>query len=105
MHCPENIGGNTYVELVAAVSIVLAQGLDAKSTFLIAEFMQSVSSQLLMLAAFKDAEEIRTRDRLKKEEELAKKFIADAAKTKSDKNPSSKTIQENSSPSDTKRQT
>lgn len=59
MHCPEDINGFEYIELVAAVAIVLARGLNAWNTFLLAEFLQSLSHQLFILAAFKDAEEHR----------------------------------------------
>jgi hypothetical protein len=59
MHCPENLDGSTYVELVAAVSVLLARDLDARTTFLLAEFIQNVSYQLFTLAAFKEAEEFR----------------------------------------------
>lgn len=54
MHCPENIDGNTYVELVAAAAILLSQNLDDVNTFILAEFLQSVSNQMVVLAAFKD---------------------------------------------------
>lgn len=59
MHCPDNIDGCTYIELVAAAAIALSNGLDAKKTFLLAEFLQSVSYQLFTLAAFKETEEHR----------------------------------------------
>lgn len=59
MHCPENIDGNCYVEMVAAVSILLAKDLSSAQTFILAEFMQAVSYQLGFLAAFKDTEEHR----------------------------------------------
>jgi hypothetical protein len=72
MHCPENVDGSTYIELVAAVSIILSKNLSPLETFILAEFMQSVSIQLFTLGAFKDAEEAariaRERARLEKEE-------------------------------------
>jgi hypothetical protein len=57
MHCPDGVNGCEYIELVAAAAMVLARDLDVRSIFLLAEFMQAVSSQLFTLGAFKDAEE------------------------------------------------
>lgn len=54
MHCPDGLDGCTYVELVAAAAILLSKELDAKQTFFLAEFLQSVSNQLFTLAAFKE---------------------------------------------------
>lgn len=59
MHCPENINGFEYIELVAAAAIVLSRDLDAWNTFMLAEFLQSLSHQLFIIAYFKDAEEHR----------------------------------------------
>lgn len=56
MHCPDDIDGCTYVELVAAAAIALSHDLDTKNTFLLAEFLQAVSYQLFTLAAFKESE-------------------------------------------------
>jgi hypothetical protein len=56
MHCPDGIDGNTYVEIVAAVSILLSKQLNALETFILAEFLQSVSFQLLTIATFKEVE-------------------------------------------------
>jgi hypothetical protein len=56
MHCPENIDGNTYVELVAAASILLSQRLSAFETFILAEFLSAVSCQMINIAAFKEIE-------------------------------------------------
>jgi len=92
MHCPENMDGSTYVELVAAVSVALARNLDAKSTFLLAEFIQSVGSQLITLAIFKEAEEIRIKKRIEKEAEFAKKYAAEAAKATSNDKASSNSV-------------
>lgn len=57
MHCPDNVDGNTYIELVAAASIALTHDLDAKNTFFLAEFLQSVSCQMFTLAAFKESQD------------------------------------------------
>lgn len=59
MHCPDNLSGCEYVELVAAVSILLSKNQTAFNTFLLGEFLNDVSHQLYSLAAFKDAEENR----------------------------------------------
>ena len=59
MHCPENLSGSEYVELVAAVAILLSKDLSAINTFVLAELLQSVSYQLVTIAAFKDAEQHR----------------------------------------------
>lgn len=59
MHCPEGISGSQYIELVAAVSILLARDLDVRETFFLAEFLQAVSYQLFNLAAFKEADKMR----------------------------------------------
>lgn len=56
MHCPDGISGSQYIELVAAISIALANDLNAKEIFLLAEFLQAVSCQLFTLAAFKESE-------------------------------------------------
>ena len=64
MHCPENLSGCEYVELVAAVSILLAKNQTAFNTFLLAEFLNDVSHQLFVLAAFIEAQE--NRDKHKK---------------------------------------
>lgn len=57
MHCPDGINGCEYIELVAAAAIALSRDLDARNTFLLAEFLQSVSYQLFTLAAFKESQE------------------------------------------------
>lgn len=54
MHCPDGTDGNTYIELVASAALVLSKGLDARQTFILAEFLQAVSCQLMTLAAFKE---------------------------------------------------
>lgn len=54
MHCPDRIGGEEYIGLVAAVSIFLSQNLDARETFILGEFLDAVSDQLCTLAAFKE---------------------------------------------------
>lgn len=79
MHCPEDVDGSTYLELVTAVSVALARNLDAKSTFLLAEFAQAVSSQMITLAIFKEAEERRRAEEKRRAAEAAKK-AAEAAK-------------------------
>jgi hypothetical protein len=61
MHCPKGMSGCEYIELVAAASMMLARDLDVWDTFLLAEFLQDVSHQLITLAAFKDADEKRKR--------------------------------------------
>lgn len=61
MHCPDGMNGCEYIELVAAVSIALSKNLSARETFLLAEFLQSVSYQLFTLAAFKESEDRRKR--------------------------------------------
>lgn len=90
MHSPENMDGNTYIELVAAVSVALARNFDAKSTFLLAEFIQAVGNQLITLAIFKEAEEIRIKKRREKEAELAKKYADQIAKENAEKKASQK---------------
>ena len=57
MHCPDSINGNTYVELVAAVSILLSQHLSALEIYILAEFLQSVSCQMVTIATFKEIAE------------------------------------------------
>lgn len=54
MHCPDKIGGEEYIGLVAAVSMLLSRNLDARETFILAEFLDAVSDQLITLAAFKE---------------------------------------------------
>jgi hypothetical protein len=66
MHCPDGVDGCEYIMLVAAAAIVLSRDLDALDTFLLAEFLQSVSSQLFTLGAFKEAEKRRKNDKQKK---------------------------------------
>ena len=72
MHCPENVDGSAYIELVAAVSIILSKNLGPLETFILAEFLQSVSIQLFTLGAFKETEEAariaRERERKEREE-------------------------------------
>ena len=67
MHCPENVDGKVYVELVAAVSIFLSEQLNAIDIFTLSEFMQSVSYQMLVIATFKEAQERAAKDRAIKE--------------------------------------
>ncbi|MDR3551744.1 MAG: hypothetical protein P4L75_01340 [Clostridia bacterium] len=57
MHCPDGINGNEYIALVAATAALLSQNLGEFDTFLLAEFLQAVSSQLFTLGAFKALEE------------------------------------------------
>ncbi|HEX3025698.1 MAG TPA: hypothetical protein VHR42_00490 [Clostridia bacterium] len=54
MHCPDGIDGKEYVALVAAASILLSESLNAKDTFILAEFLQAVSYQMFTLGAFKE---------------------------------------------------
>lgn len=54
MHCPDRIGGEEYIGLVAAVSMLLSRDLDARETFILADFLDAVSDQLCTLAAFKE---------------------------------------------------
>lgn len=65
MHCPDNVDGNAYIELVAAVSILLSKQLNARETFMLAEFLQSVSYQMLTIATFKDVAEHKEKDQSK----------------------------------------
>lgn len=53
MHCPEGMNGKDYITLVAAVSIILSENLNQLETFILAEFLQTVSVQLFTLGAFK----------------------------------------------------
>lgn len=53
MHCPDGMKGEEYIALVAAASMLLSKNLDQTETFILAEFLQSVSSQLFTLGAFK----------------------------------------------------
>lgn len=62
MHAPENLSGCEYVELVAAVSILLAKNQTASNTFLLSEFLFDVSHFLLELAAFTEAQENRNKN-------------------------------------------
>jgi hypothetical protein len=80
MHCPDQIDGNTYVELVAAVAILLSKQLSSLETFIFAEFLQSVGYQMVTIAAFKEVEEQKEAFRLA--EEKRKK---DAQKTNDEK--------------------
>jgi hypothetical protein len=57
MHCPDNISGYEYVELVAAAAIILSKDLNAWNTFLLAEFLNDVSRQLFVLGGFKEFQE------------------------------------------------
>lgn len=57
MHCPDNISGEEYVALVAAAAMLLSRGLNDFETFALAEFLQSVSTQLFTLGAFKAFEQ------------------------------------------------
>lgn len=59
MHCPDHISGSEYIGLVAAVSLLLSRDLNARETFILAEFLDAVSDQLCTLAAFKDLEKRR----------------------------------------------
>ena len=68
MHCPDNMDGNNYVVLVAAASMILAENLDAKDTFILAEFLQNVSYQLFTLAGFKEFKEFEIHKALQKED-------------------------------------
>jgi len=61
MHCPESFDGNLYVELVAAMSILLSQRLSALENYILAEFLQAVSSQMITIAAFKEIEELKNK--------------------------------------------
>ena len=79
MHCPENITGDEYVELVAAASLLLSRNLSARQTFILADFLQSVSTQLYTLAAFKEAERIRADKQRAERERTEKKARGDGA--------------------------
>lgn len=70
MHCPGNFDGKVYVELVAAVSILLSEHLNALQTFILAEFLDSVSDQMFVLGAFKESEEQICEARARKEEAM-----------------------------------
>lgn len=59
MHCPDQISGSEYIGLVAAVSLLLSRDLNARDTFILAEFLSAVSSQMCTLAAFKEWEKRR----------------------------------------------
>lgn len=61
MHCPDNINGNEYIALVAAAASLLSNGLNDFDTFLLAEFLSAVSSQLFTLGAFKAFEQEKRR--------------------------------------------
>jgi hypothetical protein len=63
MHCPDGINGCEYIELIAATAIVISQDLDSRGTFLLAEFLQAVSCQLVTLAFFKEKEESNKKSR------------------------------------------
>lgn len=56
MHCPDHISGSEYIGLVAAVALLLSRDLNARETFILAEFLDAVSDQMITLAAFKDLE-------------------------------------------------
>lgn len=53
MHCPDGMKGEEYIAMVAAASLLLSKNLDQTETFILAEFLQAVSSQLFTLGAFK----------------------------------------------------
>lgn len=59
MHCPDGITGTQYVALVAALSALLSENLDAYNTLILSELLNNVSDQLLIIAAFKQTEEDR----------------------------------------------
>ena len=61
MHCPDGVDGKTYIAMVAATSMLLSNSLDEHETYILAEFLQSVSLQLFTLGAFKGAEYERKR--------------------------------------------
>lgn len=75
MHCPDNVQGEEYVALVASTSILLSQNLDAVETFVLAEFLQNVGYQLITLAAFKEFDDHRRKEREKHEKEKVKEFV------------------------------
>lgn len=57
MHCPDGINGSQYVALVAALSALLSENLNAYDTLILAELLNNVSNQLLIISAFKQTEE------------------------------------------------
>lgn len=59
MHCPDNVKGEEYIAAVAAASILLSKNLNDIETYILAEFLQSVSTQMFTLAAFKTIEQAR----------------------------------------------
>lgn len=61
MHCPDGISGSQYVALVAALSALLSENLNAYDTLILAELLNNVSNQLLIISAFKQTEEERRR--------------------------------------------
>lgn len=61
MHCPKGINGTQYVALVASLSSLLSENLDAEGTLILSELLNNVSDQLLIIAAFKQTEEDRRR--------------------------------------------
>ncbi|MFT9055517.1 MAG: hypothetical protein ABF449_02670 [Ethanoligenens sp.] len=61
MHCPDGMSGTQYVALVAALSSLLSENLNATETLILSDLLNNVSNQLLIIAAFKEAEEDRQR--------------------------------------------
>ncbi|AVQ97264.1 hypothetical protein DRA42_14330 [Ethanoligenens harbinense] len=53
------MNGTQYVALVAALSSLLSENLDAENTLILAELLNQVSDQLLIISAFKATEEER----------------------------------------------
>lgn len=75
MHCPPNMTGTQYVALVAALSSLLSEKLDAENTLILSELLDSVSDQLLIISAFKQAEQ----DRRKHERDTLAQNLTQAA--------------------------
>ncbi len=57
MHCPKGMNGTQYVALVAALSSLLSENLDAENTLILAELLNLVSDQMVIISAFKATEE------------------------------------------------
>ena len=82
MHCPENMNGGEYVELVAAASLLLSRNLSGLQTFILADFLQAVSTQMYTLAAFKEAERIRAEKQRAERTKAEREARADGPKEK-----------------------
>ncbi|HCB99950.1 MAG TPA: hypothetical protein DEP42_01820, partial [Ruminococcaceae bacterium] len=72
---PKGLDGAQYVALVAALSTILSENLDAENTLVLSELLNQVSNQLITISAFKQTEE----DRRRNNETTLGKNLADAA--------------------------